>query len=29
MLKPFMLHGPPVCPKDKIDMTAIGDWEDS
>jgi hypothetical protein len=29
MLKAFMHFGPPICPKDKIDMTAIGDWEDS
>jgi len=29
MLKAFMHYGPPICPKDKIDMTAIGDWEDS
>ena len=27
MLKAFMHYGPPICPKDKIDMTAIGDWE--
>jgi len=26
-LKAFMHYGPPICPKDKIDMTAIGDWE--
>lgn len=27
MLKAFMHYGPPICPKDKIDMIAIGDWE--
>ena len=27
MLKACMHYGPPICPKDKIDMTAIGDWE--
>jgi hypothetical protein len=27
MLKAFVHYGPPICPKDKIDMTAIGDWE--
>jgi hypothetical protein len=29
MLKAFMHYGPPICPKDKIDMTAIGDWDES
>jgi hypothetical protein len=28
MLKAFIHYGPPICPKDKIEMTAIGDWED-
>ncbi|PHY06723.1 MAG: sprT domain-containing protein [Alcaligenaceae bacterium] len=27
MLKAFMHYGPPICPKDKIDMIAIGDWK--
>ena len=29
MLKAFIHYGPPICPKDKIDMTALGDWEES
>jgi len=28
MLKAFIHYGPPICPKDKIDMTALGDWEE-
>jgi hypothetical protein len=28
MLKAFIHYGPPICPKDKIEMTAIGDWEE-
>ena len=27
MLKRFLAYGPPICPKDKIDMDEIGDWE--
>jgi hypothetical protein len=27
MLKAFIHYGPPICPKDKIEMTAVGDWE--
>ncbi len=29
MLKKFLSYGPPICPKDKVDMEALGDWEDS
>ena len=29
MLKKFLSFGPPICPKDKVDMEALGDWEDS
>ena len=29
MLKAFIHFGPPICPKDKIDMAAIGDWGES
>ncbi len=28
MLKAFIHYGPPICPKDKIEMMAIGDWEE-
>jgi len=28
MLKKFLSYGPPICPKDKVEMEAIGDWED-
>jgi hypothetical protein len=28
MLKAFIHYGPPICPKDKIEMTAIWDWEE-
>jgi hypothetical protein len=27
MLKDFLHYGPPICPKDRIDMEAVGDWE--
>jgi hypothetical protein len=26
MLKDFLHYGPPICPKDQIEMEAIGDW---
>jgi hypothetical protein len=26
MYRKFLAYGPPLCPKDKIDMTPIGDW---
>lgn len=29
MLRAFIHYGPPICPKDKIEMTAVGDWEES
>ncbi|NBW55839.1 MAG: hypothetical protein EBR42_11135 [Betaproteobacteria bacterium] len=29
MLKRFLAYGPPICPKDKIEMDEIGDWEAS
>ena len=28
MLKKFLTYGPPICPKDKVEMEALGDWED-
>lgn len=28
MLKTFLAYGPPICPKDKVEMEALGDWED-
>ena len=27
MLKKFLAFGPPICPQDKVEMEAIGDWE--
>jgi len=27
MFKRFLEYGPPICPKDKIDMEPLGDWE--
>ena len=27
MLKKFLAFGPPICPQDKIEMEAIGDWD--
>ena len=27
MLKKFLAFGPPICPKDKVEMVALGDWE--
>lgn len=27
MLKRFLVYGPPICPKDKIAMEALGTWE--
>ena len=27
MLKKVLSYGPPICPKDKLEMVAIGDWE--
>ncbi len=29
MYRKFLAYGPPICPKDKIEMTPIGDWEES
>ncbi len=29
MLKAFIHYGPPICPKDKIEMIAVGDWKES
>jgi hypothetical protein len=26
MLKAYLLNGPPICPKDKLEMDAVGDW---
>jgi len=26
MLKAFMHYGPPICPKDRVEMVAVGDW---
>ena len=27
MLKKFLAYGPPICPKDKVEMEALGSWE--
>jgi hypothetical protein len=27
MLKRFVSYGAPICPKDRIEMEQIGDWE--
>lgn len=27
MLKKFLAFGPPICPKDKVEMVALGDWD--
>jgi len=27
MLKDFLHYGPPICPKDHVEMKALGDWE--
>jgi hypothetical protein len=29
MYRKFLAYGPPLCPKDKIEMTPIGDWEET
>ncbi len=26
MLKAYSHYGPPICPKDKLEMDAVGDW---
>ena len=26
MLKAYLHYGPPICPKDKLEMDAVGDW---
>jgi hypothetical protein len=28
MFKKFLSYGPPICPKDKVDMEQLGDWEE-
>ena len=28
MLKKFLTYGPPICPKDKVEMEAVGNWEE-
>ena len=28
MLKKFLAFGPPICPQDKVEMEAIGNWDD-
>jgi hypothetical protein len=28
MYRKFLAYGPPLCPKDKIEMTPVGDWEE-
>jgi len=27
MLKKYLAFGPPICPKDKVEMQALGDWD--
>ena len=29
MYRKFLAYGPPLCPKDRIEMTPVGDWEDA
>jgi hypothetical protein len=29
MYRKFLAYGPPLCPKDKIEMTPMGDWEEA
>ena len=29
MYRKFLAYGPPLCPKDKIEMTPVGDWEEA
>ena len=29
MLKKFLSYGPPICPKDKIEMEPVGNWDTS
>jgi hypothetical protein len=29
MYRKFLAYGPPLCPKDKIEMTPVGDWEET
>ena len=29
MYRKFLAYGPPLCPKDRIEMTPMGDWEDA
>jgi len=28
MLKKYLSYGPPICPKDRLEMTPLGDWEE-
>ena len=28
MLKKFLAYGPPICPNDKVEMEALGNWEE-
>ena len=28
MVKKFLTYGPPICPKDKVEMEALGNWEE-
>jgi hypothetical protein len=28
MLKKFLAFGPPICPQDKVEMEAIGNWDE-
>jgi hypothetical protein len=28
MFRKFVAYGPPICPKDKTDMTPIGHWNE-
>ena len=29
MYRKFLAYGPPICPKDRIEMTPVGNWEDA
>jgi hypothetical protein len=28
MLKKFLAFGPPICPQDKLEVEAIGNWDE-
>jgi hypothetical protein len=28
MFRKFLSYGPPLCPKDKIEMSPLGEWDE-